>query len=285
MNLAEFTYSVLLKPKPLRAGANRLLRALSAGEVRRHGARIVLNREDPVVSGALTLGVYERDETRFFLRQARPGMQFVDIGANVGYYTALALSRMNGKGRIVAFEPDPVNFAFLEKTVRANHGEAMVTCLAAAAGDRAAEMTLHVNADNRGDNRLYANELGSAGPSVRVGAADDLLEQAGLEAADLIKVDVQGWEGHVFRGLERTMGRSADIVILSEFWPRGLRMAGTEPRELLDRLRRQGLRLFELTGGGSVRPIEDDQRLVERLKGRQYANIVAARGRGLDLVQ
>jgi hypothetical protein len=81
------------------------------------------------------------------------------------------------------------------------------------------------------------------------------------------------------------MGRSADIVILSEFWPRGLRMAGTEPRELLDRLRRQGLRLFELTGGGSVRPIEDDQRLVERLKGRQYANIVAARGRGLDLVQ
>ena len=49
-------------------------------------------QSDPVISGALTLGVYERGEIAFFRSRFRAGMTLVDVGANVGLYSALALS-------------------------------------------------------------------------------------------------------------------------------------------------------------------------------------------------
>src|ERR1700743_2415223 len=102
MTPLEFVYTVLLKPAPLRKLANASIRALPPRTLHRHGATVVLNPNDPVVSGALTFGGYEIPETKFFLRVCRPGMTFLDIGANVGYYTALALACMQGQGKIIA---------------------------------------------------------------------------------------------------------------------------------------------------------------------------------------
>ena len=101
MTIPEFIYTVLLRPKPLRAITNAALRAILPASVTRHGSTIVLNPNDPVVSGAITLGVYEKPETRFFLSVCRSGLTFIDIGANIGYYTALAIPRLEAQGRII----------------------------------------------------------------------------------------------------------------------------------------------------------------------------------------
>src|SRR5580765_3766441 len=119
MRASEFIYSVLLKPRPLRAATNSLLRAGLPKKIVRHGATVILNPEDPVVSGALALGIYEGAETNFFLSVCRPGMTFLDIGANCGYYTALFLSRAGPDSRIAACEPDPQCFEYLKRTVAA----------------------------------------------------------------------------------------------------------------------------------------------------------------------
>ena len=85
---AEFIYTVILRPPPLRRFANWILRSSTPKMVNRHGANIVLNSSDPVVSGALTFRVYERAETEFFLNAFRPGMTLLDVEtANIGYYT------------------------------------------------------------------------------------------------------------------------------------------------------------------------------------------------------
>src|SRR5580704_1223481 len=105
MTVAEFLYTVALRPKPLKAIANAVIRRCIPRQVTRHGAVIVLNPNDPVVSGALTFGVYEKPETAFLLSVLRPGMTFLDVGANLGYYTALAIARVGKQGKIVALEP------------------------------------------------------------------------------------------------------------------------------------------------------------------------------------
>ena len=84
MTAAEFLYTVVLRPRPLRSLANTVLRLLVRPELHIHGCVVALNPHDPVVSGALTLGVYEKAETRFFRFACRPGMIFLDVGANVG---------------------------------------------------------------------------------------------------------------------------------------------------------------------------------------------------------
>ena len=100
--------------------ANAVIKRCIPEQVTRHGAVIMLNSNDPVVSGALTFGVYEKPETAFLLSVFRPGMTFLDVGANLGYYTALAITRLGKEGKIIALEPDVENFGFLQKTVRAN---------------------------------------------------------------------------------------------------------------------------------------------------------------------
>ena len=91
MSLAEFVYTVLLKPRPLRRAANAAIRAMLPQRVRVGGATVWLNPDDPVISGALTLGQFERGEIAFFRSRFGADMTFVDVGANVGLYSAIAL--------------------------------------------------------------------------------------------------------------------------------------------------------------------------------------------------
>src|SRR5437588_6680829 len=218
VTIPEFTYAVLLRPKPLRKLANALIRAALPSQIRRDGAIVILNPNDPVVSGALTLRVYERTETQFFKSVCKPGMTFLDVGANVGLYTALALPRIGSTGRVVALEPDRESFEYLRKTVIANHA-GNVTCVRKAAADYSGVTKLFVSGNNRGDNRLYDNELSTGSYVVDLTVLDLLLKESGITTVDLVKIDVQGFEGHVLRGLRETIVRSPNFTILMEFRP------------------------------------------------------------------
>jgi len=276
MSIPEFIYAVLLRPKPLRKLANALIRAALPSQIRRDGATVILNPNDPVVSGALALRVYEKTETRFFKSACKPGMTFLDVGANIGLYTALALPRIGSTGRVVALEPDSESFEYLRKTAIANHAD-NVTCIRKAAADYSGVMKLFVSENNRGDNRLYDNELATGSYEVEVAPLDLLLKELGIGAVDLVKIDVQGFEGHVLRGMRETVARSPNLTILMEFWPHGLQCAQTDPAELLTDLQEMGLAVFELTSGGSLRPVADRKALIEKYPGRQYTNIVASK--------
>src|ERR1700694_4432842 len=105
MHLSEFVYTVLLKPAPLRRAANALIKAMLPRTVSVSGSVICINPDDPVVSGALTLRVYEKAEIAFFRRHFRKDMTFIDVGANVGLYTALAMATPDFRGKIIAVEP------------------------------------------------------------------------------------------------------------------------------------------------------------------------------------
>jgi FkbM family methyltransferase len=204
-------------------------------------------------------------------------MTFLDIGANVGYYTALALRMSDGEGRIVALEPDPNSFEYLEQTVKRNGG-LNTTCVPKAAGVRRDRLPLYLSKDNRGDNRLYEHEFQTETCLVEVAPVDELLDELGIDTVDLIKIDVQGYEGHVVRGMASAIRHSDQLVIMMEFWPDGLRRAGSDPLGLLRTLREWGLTLFMLTPGGSLIPVPDDQTLIERFPGRRYTNLVAVKG-------
>jgi FkbM family methyltransferase len=282
MNLAEFVYTVVLRPKPLKAMANAAICRCIPARLKRNGAVIVLNRKDAAVSGAITLGVYERAETAFFCAVCQPGMTFLDIGANIGYYTALASGRIGEQGTIIALEPDPDNFRYLQQNVAAN-GAHNAMCIQKAASGESGILRLHVNRQNRGDNRLYANDLCDSSYEVEVATVDAVLEDCGVGPVDLIKMDVQGFEGHVLRGMRQTIQRSDPLILLTEFWPFGLRSAGTPPEDLLVELEQGGMRLYELTEKGRLARLTDKKAFIERYPGRKYTNIVAVRGDRLPL--
>jgi FkbM family methyltransferase len=280
VSVAEFTYTVLLKPKPLRAAANSLLRAMVPTEVHVGSATVVLNPRDPVISGALALGVYEKAETKVFQTLCRPGMSFVDIGANVGYYTAQAMQVLGTAGSIVALEPEPESYRYLQQTIAANLCASSPTLrpVNAAAGARAGHAQLHTNSDNRGDNRLYANALADGACEVDVVAVDDLLAQLGVREVHLVKIDVQGYEGQVLAGMRHTLERATDLAMMFEFWPEGLQRAGSDASEIVASLAAMGYKLYEITPRGDLEPLDDPRALIARHTGRRYTNLVARKG-------
>ena len=271
--LAEFVYCYLLRPWPLRQLTNWTIRQLLPKQIEIHGATVVLNPTDPVVSGALHFGVYEKAETLFFQSACRDGMTFLDVGANLGYYTALAARAVGPNGRVLAVEPDPDSFGYLEQTIAAN-AVGNVEAFPVAASDAPAILPLYISTDNRGDNRLYASD--EERPQVEVNARplDALLREKKIETVDLIKIDVQGYEPKVIAGLRETITASPNLTLLTEFWPQGIDEAGEDANEFLQTLRELGLTLHELQPDGSLAELTDDTDLIARHQGRRYTNLI-----------
>jgi FkbM family methyltransferase len=287
MTPAEFVYTVLLKPPPLRRAANAAIRALLPQRIRLGPATVWLNPADPVVSGALTFRVYERGEIAFFRARFEAAMTFVDVGANVGLYSALALSTPGFRGRVLAIEPHGESRVYLEQTIRSNRpagDRATAAICALAASDRAETLTLYENPDNKGDNRLYPDASLHGKETIGADTLDNICRQHGIASVQFIKIDVQGAEAKVIRGASGLLAASSDCILMTEFWPYGLSRCGADALEYLELLGDLGFRLHELSGNrGTLTPIGTPRALVERTQGRRYANLVGLKGSHLAM--
>jgi FkbM family methyltransferase len=129
---------------------------------------------------------------RFLLRRRlRPGDQVVDVGANIGYYMLLFRQLVGDAGRIHCFEPEPENVIELRRNVRRNRLDG-VDVHPVAAGDADGRISLHA-----GINGKVAPD-GTGSLTVDLRRLDSVLSHR----VDLMKIDVEGYEGHVLAGAE-----------------------------------------------------------------------------------
>lgn len=149
-------------------------------------------------------GLYDRFELELVRRHLARGGDFVDVGAHVGLYTVAAALNLRGRGRIIAFEPNPAARAQLVENLALN-GCDNVLVSAKAVADTVGETLLHVPATP--DPSFSSLEGGrfAEGEPVRVQTTtiDHEVETAGLVPA-VVKVDVEGSERAVLDGMERT---------------------------------------------------------------------------------
>ena len=268
----ELLYTRVLRPRPLRAAANAMLRRLLPPRVALPEGDLALNLDDPVVSGALALGVYERQVSACFRRALRPGMTVVDVGANLGYYSVIALGGTAPDGRVVAFEPDPANRALLTANLAPFGARALVRPEAVA--DGAGAGTLYLHPDNKGKHSLLASaELGGGVPVATV-ALDAALAVLGVTPVHLVKIDIEGAEPRALAGMAATLSRDRPLVFL-ECAPRRWTRAGHDAARVLAGLARQGYALSLIDEGrGGEAPVTPEG--VASLRGRDpYVNLIA----------
>lgn len=239
-------------------------------EVSVWGSRLVAPSADRLLYVVLhRLGLMGRADRAFFARQVKPGMTVLDVGANIGLY-ALTFSRLvEPTGQVYAFEPEPDLFAALDAARRLNHAANLRT-FPCGLGARDATLRLQRSFFNSGDNRIGQGAEGIEAPIRR---GDDLAADA--PSVDFIKIDVQGWELHALRGLNETIARSPGVQIYLEFWPRGLRDAGTEPEALWAFLRAHGLTIHREIAGGRWEPVSAARDVLAAMDEQAYVNLWA----------
>jgi FkbM family methyltransferase len=189
---------------------------------------------DVHVSAAITAsGIWEPRETRLLLETLRPGDVFVDVGANIGYFSLLASRLVGATGSVLAFEPERGNYELLEANCRLNQC-GNIRCFMAALGEENASGTLYLNELNRGDHSIYPAEQGRDSQDISIVNGSKLISSM-YPRVNFIKIDTQGAECDVIRGLQPLIAASfPDLIMIIEFSPMHLRSAGSSGRILLD---------------------------------------------------
>ena len=142
----------------------------------------------------------------------KPGDVVLDVGANVGHYTA-ALSRLVGpKGRVLAVEPMPQSFALLTACVEAL-GADNITLINAALSSQARMVTMSLPRFDTGLPNFYEARISGAADGINVVALT--LDRLALEAPfSLVKIDAEGHEMGVLEGAQATIARDRPILIV-----------------------------------------------------------------------
>ena len=172
---------------------------------------------------------YEPETTDYLRQRLRPGAIFADIGANHGYFAMLAASLVGDRGRVFAFEPNPRVHEQLENHVRLNGFESRVVLLEEALWDKRGEQRLFVSQwkENSGVSTLMpgASLFAEGGVSpeqtitVRTETFDCWLAASGIERVDLVKIDTEGSETQVVRGMSDALrARRVGAVVCETRW-------------------------------------------------------------------
>jgi FkbM family methyltransferase len=218
------------------------------------GRRLWVDLGDYGVSRPAMAGEFEPIETGFVQSVLKPGHTFVDIGANIGWFTILAAEIVGDAGRVHAFEPRPNTCERLRMSVAENryqHVEVRQVALGAAP----ARMTVAalVRAQNPGGTWLLATEALSEGLregherfEVDVIRLDDLA----LANCHVLKIDIEGAEQLALSGAVETLKRCHPII-LSEINPEPLQqVSGVTASEYVRFVEALGYRAHAITAAG-----------------------------------
>lgn len=188
-------------------------------------------------------GIYEEAAIAFLAKLLRPGMTFVDVGANIGLYTVLAAKAVGRTGRVIAVEPQPRLCELCWENCNINGVRSMVSIVAAACGAREGFAELYqVSRTNDGQATLRLLEGERCfGDTIRVPVRTlgDLLAEHTVYSCDGMKIDVEGAEIDVLQGYDWPRIEAPTFIIF-ECIDMHLRRFGHTAHDLLFLLRDLG---------------------------------------------
>lgn len=234
------------------------------------GYALYVDPEDDAVGKHVTRGGYETHVASIFRQYLKPGNAVVDIGANLGYFTALAAHLVGPTGQVVSIEPNARNCRYIEATRRHNgFGWQSTHCLAAS--DRNAALVLN-SAYSNGSVSQPADSLAilmrsTIVPGVKL---DDILK---LKQLDFIKIDVEGHEWLALQGFQQHLNRFQPLIV-SEFSASGMH----DPVGYLRFLHELGYDLSAIQYDGSLVDFAQDAQAVVahwRASGVDHIDILA----------
>lgn len=243
---------------------------------------LVDTRSRDIAMRVLATGRWEHAETTAFTRMIRPGDRVFDIGANHGVFAVMAGPRVRPGGVIHAFEPNPRLAQLIVMSAGLNGLQQVVKVHEVAASDAAGEAVLTVSEAYSGGGSLRPRrgEQGVAGTpiqamTVRTVRLDDMFPDPGF-TLDVMKIDVEGLEGRVLRGMRGIIERSPQLRMVMEFSAWMMKDAGVPAAEVAAMLQGFGFSAWAIGAEGALAPIAWDA-LVAKAQG--LTNIVVARER------
>ncbi len=184
-------------------------------------------------------GVFERETSILFQKIAKDGMNILDVGANIGYYTLIGSRLVGVSGRIHAFEPESKAYEYLSRNVSTNKCPNVVL-VGKAVSDRQGPASFIRNKPEEGF--ISNSSPSSRGITVQAISLDAYFSEEGWPPVDIIKMDIEGGEHSALRGMKELSQRNPELKLIMEFNRSNIERAGTTPEEIADTLFERGFR-------------------------------------------
>lgn len=191
--------------------------------------------------------VWEPDLTHLIDERLAPGDVFIDVGANIGYYSLLAASKVGTHGKVVAIDALPSNFAELQHNIQQNHADNIraINCAVAA---EPGNLTVYAGpSHNVGLATTAPGQRKNLRVETTVTAAPlgECLQADEMRRARLVKIDVEGAEPGVIAGLAGFLAHcNEDVEFFLELSPAWWDEAGSTPEKVLSPLRAAGFNTY-----------------------------------------
>ena len=194
------------------------------------GHKLYLDKNDSL--NLAMNGIYGEFETELVKNEIRPGDVIIDVGGHIGYFTLIFAKSVGFEGKVFAFEPEPTNFEILRKNVEIN-GYQNVVLEQKAASDKNGTCELFVGQRSSGANRIYQPKKTKTQRFKSVIAdtirLDDYFSNSDLKnKIKFIKIDVEGAELLVLKGMRDILQNNKTLTIFTEFIKDALEDAGTD---------------------------------------------------------
>lgn len=219
----------------------QMLRRLRPESVVVFGKRLYLDDGDSL--NLSIHGEHESGTTALLKSLVRDGDTALDIGAHIGYFTLLMAGLAGESGRVFAFEAHPDNAALLRRTTTES-GYSNVVIENKAVTSRTGPLYLIPDREGTVDHRTMDVIEGPEQIGIEGVALDDYFDAT--TKVDVIKMDIQGAEGHALLGMERLVARQDRLTLITEFEPWGLDESGTGARRYLEMLHDFGFTIYDL---------------------------------------
>jgi FkbM family methyltransferase len=191
--------------------------------------------------------VYEPESSEIVYDLLRPGDLAIDIGANIGYYTCLFAHCVSSSGCVLAFEPERNNFKRLQHNIELNDFN-WVRLFPCALADKSGVQQIYISKENRGDHTLVEIP-GREFYEVRTETFSSFASrELPNKTIRLIKIDVQGYELKVLKGMQKTLSSRRIENLIVEFTPYRICEAGDKPEDIFTIIDKLKLECYVISG-------------------------------------
>ncbi len=221
-------------------------------------------------------GVYEQTQTELVKSLVKPGMNCIDVGANIGYYTLL-LSSLVKDGHVWAIEPERNNLIELKYNISLNNFN-NIDVIELAAGNEEKLVDFYISGISPGrHSTVTGRNDGGYVVKVPMKRLDDIIHMK----IDFVKTDTEGRDIDVMLGARRIIRENPRIKWLTEVWPDGLRKINKSVKDVFDVARVCGFTTAEMVDDQKKTVIMLDMdnpiHLINYTKHRNGANILLSR--------
>jgi FkbM family methyltransferase len=211
------------------------------------GAPIEGNTRDLIQKYIYYFGAWEPNLTQWVQGRLKPGDTFIDVGANIGYFTLLASKFVGPSGRVVSIEASPTIFERLERNV-ARAGARNVRAINRAVFDKRGTVDIYqASDDNIGRTTILATPEYEVECQVEAEPLCELLRAEEAQNARIVKIDIEGATWFAIADLQKLLpSMRPDLEIVAEIDPEPLARFGKQPEDILRMFESAGFHAYRL---------------------------------------